>query len=263
MNPFGTALRDFTDAFKYWRIAWLIGSFDIRRRYRRSRIGQFWLTLATGIFISALGLFWGLLLKVELSNFFPFVALGIVTWNFISSTITEGSNAFVSAERYIRELALPKTLYVWVVLIRNSIVFLHNLPVVVLVFAVYPPPFEPTAFLSVFGFALLLIFLFFLVLLIAVVSLRFRDMPNIIASLIQISFFVSPIIWQTEMMPQLLQRALILNPFAVFLVICRDPILGRPVPIEYWPVAIAMTVAVGLASVWMFMRFRKRIPYWL
>ena len=78
------AIADVIDGAKLWRLAWMLGWFDIRLRYRGSMLGPFWLTLSTGVMIAALGLLYSQLFKIALREYLPFLAISQILWSFIA-----------------------------------------------------------------------------------------------------------------------------------------------------------------------------------
>jgi len=79
---------------------------------------------------------------------------------------------------------------------------------------------------------------------------------------IQFLFFLTPIIWFPEQL-KFGREFLKLNPMTYMLMIVRDPILGRPVEIQTWIIAIGLTAASLIAGSLMYVRFRRRIAYWV
>ena len=124
------------------RYLWgLLGWQDIRRRYRRSILGPIWLTISMGVLVGALGTLYGTLLKVEIAEYVPFLALGFIVWTLISGLITDGGTAFISAESIIKQTNLPLSVHVYRIVWRNFLIFCHNAAIFVVVailFAIWP-----------------------------------------------------------------------------------------------------------------------------
>ena len=78
------ALTDLIGALNKIHLALMLGWQDIKQRYRRSKLGPFWLTISMGIMITMIGIIFGQALSVPLKEYLPFVASGIIFWNFIS-----------------------------------------------------------------------------------------------------------------------------------------------------------------------------------
>lgn len=256
------ALSDFTRAIVLWRLWVSMGWQDIKQRYRRSMLGPFWLTLSMAIMIGALGFLYGQLFGIELATYMPFLTLGFIIWGFISSVITEGCTSLIAAEGFIRQVRLPFTLHVLRSVWRNLIMLAHNAVVfvpVVIIFQIWP---GWPALLIIPGLALLIINAVWVTLLLGAICARFRDIPPIAASLVQVAFFLTPIIW----MPELLRERIVFaeaNPFYHFVEMLRAPLLGTVPDMQTYHVVIGVTLA-GWALTWLFFRrFRCRLAYWI
>src|SRR5215470_12513952 len=93
---FMLGIADLQKGIDNWRLSHLMGLGEIRRRYARSRIGQFWLTISTGIVVATLGLVWSTLWKVPIDDRGPFVSLPLTVWTMISGTLGEATTMFIS-----------------------------------------------------------------------------------------------------------------------------------------------------------------------
>src|SRR5215470_3133302 len=89
-------IADLLSGIANWRVSHTMGLGEIRRRYARSRIGQFWLTISTGIVVAVLGLVWSTLWKVPVADFVPFVAISLIVWTMVSGTLAEAATLFAS-----------------------------------------------------------------------------------------------------------------------------------------------------------------------
>lgn len=254
---------DIRDGVQNWRVWWLLGIGDIRQRYRRSRIGQFWITLSIAVFVGAIGVVYSALFKQPLQEYIPYLATTYIIWVLISGIITDSTTAFVQAENFLRQQALPKTTFVFRVLVRNFVSFAHNviiLPVIFLIFGVAP---SWTWLAALGGLVLITLAGFLAGLICSILCTRFRDLPQIIQNFIQVAFFISPITWQVEVLDQSLRSFVNLNPFAAFLRIVSEPLLGR-LPDTATYVSTILTIVVLALIAWpLFSRFRPRIVYWL
>src|SRR5215468_5261428 len=93
---FAPGVTDLLKGIENWRLSHLMGLGEIRRRYARSRIGQFWLTISTGIMIATLGLVWSTLWKMPIADLMPFIAISLIVWTLVSGTLGEATTAFAS-----------------------------------------------------------------------------------------------------------------------------------------------------------------------
>ena len=245
------------------RYLWgLLGWQDIRRRYRRSVLGPFWLTISMGVLVGALGTLYGALLKVGISDYVPFLALGFIIWTLISGVITDGCSAFISAESIIKQVGLPLSVHVYRLVWRHLVIFFHNAAIFVVVAAVFAIWPGWAGLLALPGLVLLCLNGIWVGLLLGIISSRFRDVPPLVASIVRILFFVTPIIWMPELMPG---RALVLdfNPFFHFVDVVRAPLLGQVPGSVSWIAVLGITLGGWLVTFEFFRRYRRRIAYWV
>lgn len=261
-HPGIAALRDVISGLGLWRLWLRLGWNDIRQRYRRSILGPFWLTASMAIMVSALGVLYAKLFNQQVSDFLPFLCVGLLVWSLISSFLTEGGTLFTGSESYIKQVSLPYSVYVYRATWSKLIIFAHNLVIyfgVLLYFHVWP---GAVAMLAIPGLALVLFNGAVASLYIGMISARFRDVPQLINSAVQIVFFLTPIFWKPEL---LRGRTFItdLNPFYHLLEIVRGPMLGSaPSSINYLSVLAISAINVIVAG-FIFVRYRSRISYWL
>jgi ABC-type polysaccharide/polyol phosphate export permease len=102
-----------------------------------------------------------------------------------------------------------------------------------------------------------------LVLLLGMLSARFRDVPQFVSNIVQVSFFLSPIIWRAEMLPSNRRYLANFNPLFHFMEVVRAPLLGEPLHMISLIVVTGWLIVGSVTTFFVFARFRSRIPYWL
>ncbi len=256
------ALNDITDGMsRRWlwsAMAWQ----DVMQRYRGSLLGPFWLTISTAIMISTMGVLYSALFKMEIGEYLPFLTLGLLAWNLISTLITDGCQTFVAAENIIKQIRLPLSTHAFRLVWRALIIAAHNFVVYVVVLFLFDVPVGAVTLLVVPGIALVAANGIWVALLLGMLCARFRDIPQIIASLIQIAFFMTPILWKPELLgPN--EYLAHLNPFFAFVDLIRAPLLGQAPHAMSWVVALAVSAGGCALALALFAKFRSRIAYWV
>ena len=157
---------------------------------------------------------------------------------------------------------MPFVLHAMRSVVRNVLVLAHNLVVVVAVYAYFS--FWPGMglLLTIPAMVMWLINALAITLLLGAFCARFRDVSPIVSSIMQIMFFISPIIWKPE---QLGAKAayLPLNPFFSLLEIMRAPMLGESASLTIWISACIYTLLLCGGSWAFFVRARGRLAFWL
>src|SRR5262245_19842109 len=235
---------------------------DIRMRYRGSLLGPFWLTISMVIMIAAMGLIYSRLFNMEITRYLPFLTVGLVIWNFVSTVITEGCQTFVSAQNVITQVRMPFSVHAWRTVYRNLIVLAHNMVIVPLVLLMFGVRVGWTVVFIVPALAILTLNGIWISILLGMISARYRDVPPIVMSFVQVIFFVTPIFWPPEAMGIWMQ-ALPLNPLFAAVDVIRAPLLGEA-PLTYsWPVLLVVTALGSIGTFALFAKFRSRITYWI
>lgn len=256
-------INDLFNGLKMHQIWCYLAIREIKTRYRRSSIGPFWLTLSTAIFILALGPLYGSILKMELSQYLPYLAIGFIVWGFISTSLNDSSGAFIGSESFIKQAPLPFSIYILRVMAKNIIIFFHNLIIILFLLLFFPPKNLDLMWTLPLGFLVLVLNLFWMGLIFAIVSTRFRDIPQIIASILQIAFFITPIMWKVEMLDHYGLVLVKYNPFYHLIELIRAPLFSTSIPVDSWYYCIAMVIIGLLIATVTFSYYRRRIPYWL
>lgn len=260
---FHKALQDIFLGIGMWRIWMLLGWQDIRLRYRRSSLGPFWITLTMAITIYSLGFLYSHLWKTSMDDFILYYATGLLSWTLMVTTVMESSNIFLESRTYLLQMHVPISVFIMRLLVRNFIVFLHNCLAVIPLLIYYHSKLN-IHILLIFP-ALLLVFLcgFTFSMLLAIVGLRFRDIGQLITSLMSLAFFLTPIMWMPSALPKKLHFVIDYNPFAQFVELIRAPLMGQ-LPSEYAVKAVFFIFITGvLLMLWCLTKVRHRIVYWL
>ena len=252
------------------RELWLsLGWQDIKQRYRRSTLGPLWITIATGVMATALGLLYSVLFQIPLAEFLPHVTVGLILWAFISGCIKEGSEVFISNEGLIKQLPSALSVHVYRLVWRQFLFLCHNLVIWVVLMLIYPRPLGWDLLLAVLGLVVLMVNGVWVAMLFGILATRFRDIAPLLDSMVQLLFYMTPIVWTTQTLyeqgGEIANRARIaeLNPLYHYLEIVRAPMLGQPVAAYHWWIVLACT-AVGLILAFVALRrFRSRVPYWV
>lgn len=276
-NAFALNVPRSGPAMSHYRIAWIdivagmkaadiwgrLGWRETKRRYRRTAFGPFWTTISLGIFVATLGLIWSNLMHQNPKTYLSYLTSGMVCWVFFVAICTEGCGTFFGYERLVKQLRVSYTLLACAVVWRNTIVFAHNLIIYVLVciYAGILPSW--TTLLVVPGFALLMLNAGWIVIVLATICARYRDLQQLVTNLLQISLFLTPIFWSPDQLSGRMAWAAQLNPLYHLISVVRDPLLGiAPSPLN-WAAVIAMAVVGWLIAIELLALLRHRIVYWL
>jgi ABC-type polysaccharide/polyol phosphate export permease len=250
--------------FKHSYLVGLLGWQDIRQRYRRSKIGQFWITISMGVMVLCLGVLFGRLFNTPLDTFLPFLATGLIAWGFLSTALSEGCLAFISAESIIKQLPIPLGVHCLRVVYRNLLVLAHNLVIIPLIWFFLNVPVTWSTMLFLPGLLLVSLNLAWAGYLLGVLCTRFRDLTQIVQNFLQVSFYLTPIIWLPALLKGRAEFMLVqYNPFYHLIELLRAPLLGASPSAANWLVGAGLLAAGSLLAARVHKALGHRVAYWL
>jgi lipopolysaccharide transport system permease protein len=212
--------------------------------------------------VLGMGINYAALFHQPVQELLPYVAVGLVVWNFLSAIISESGEAFVSGSGMIKQSALPLPLFIVRCIIRNFINFGHQIIIIVAVllwFHIFP---GLGLLWALGGLALLAVNLGWLGLLLAMFCTRFRDMPQIVLALLQLLFFLSPIFWKPT--KELAANPLVAaNPFYFSIQSVREPLLSGHVPHSVLTCLVPMTVVGWIVALLVYTQTRRGVVHYL
>lgn len=284
-RTFARAWEDIRTGLRQKELWGHLGWQDIKQRYRRSVLGPFWITISTGVMALGLGILYSMLFQMKIETFLPYVTAGFVVWGLIVGCVTEGTDTFISNEGLIKHLPAPITVYVLRTIWRQLLMFAHNLIIYVIVVAIFfntlsspyymsqeavghqHPGLGFTFFLAVPGLALLALNGVWVTILFGIISTRYRDIPQVINSLIQLVFYMTPIVWSPDILGRVGQRigevAVQFNPLYHYVQIVRAPMLGQHASWWSWVIVIVITVIGWILAMVAMRNYRARVSYWV
>lgn len=246
--------------WKFWLyLAWM----DVRGQYRRSFIGPVWLTMNTAIFISAFAFLGARIFNTSVESYLAPFACGQILFVFLSNTINESTYAFINSAAYVKQLPVPRLSFVLRVVVKNIIIFVHSIPVLIVVLLFWGE-FNRVNVADLFlGVGAVFVFLVISCGVLGLIAARFRDVPMIVSNFVNLCYFVTPIIWSADILRNSERFFLYFNPFYLMIDLIRSPLIGRAVDKNVWHWFILMTLFVGLIGVPLAVKFRRSIPYWV
>lgn len=260
MNNLKSGLNDFLKSFNNKDLWIYLAFFDIKMKYRRSYIGPWWETLSAILIIGALGFLWSKIFHIDLLLYIPYFSIGFIFWLFIASQINESCEIFYLHQNVITNIQIPYHSFVLRLALKNLIILCHSFLILIPIILY---SFEPNWFFftSIIGVFILFFNLIFLSVIIAIFCLRFHDTKYAVGNIIQIVFFITPIVW----MPKLISDKFWLmefNPFYHWINLIREPILHKFIPLNSLIFSCSTILLLAIISFYIVGRVKTRIPLW-
>jgi ABC-type polysaccharide/polyol phosphate export permease len=250
----------FTKSELWGRIGWL----EVKRRYRRTTLGPFWGALTLAMYVVAVGIVGSGLWHLDVRNYLPYLGSGMIVWTLVSTIILESCTLFVLGHALLRNLRFEYSILAYGLVWRNFVVFLHNFVMYVFLVLVLKPEFiSLKALIAIPGLILVLVNGVWIALLIGMVCLRYRDVQQVISTVLQIWMLITPIFWVPNNLSGFHNLIFVqFNPVYHIIEIVRAPLLGRVPTVANYTAVLLITVVGWSVAFRVFQKFRKRISYW-
>ncbi len=223
-------LRNVHDLFTYRFVLYNLISTNLRARYRRSTIGFLW-TLINPLFtMTILAVVFSTIYKLPFADFGVYIFSGLLPWNLILNSILNGSMSLIAAEGYLKKVYVPKLIFPIATVGVEAANFLFSLTSLFLLAlflgarASWGLLFLPLALI------LTLLFILGIILIVAIITVYFRDLFHILQIVFVGLFYLVPIIYKKEFFGSDLLIVLQLNPFFYFIQLFQQIIYEARIP---------------------------------
>jgi ABC-type polysaccharide/polyol phosphate export permease len=256
------AVADMVTGVSQWRTSYQLGLQDIELRYKRSLLGPFWISGALVAMILALAYVFSGVFRADLVTYIAFIGAGLLAWNLILALTNEACAAVTEHAALLQNVRIPLTTIAGRIAFRNLIVFAHNFIAVAGLLVIFGVPLTPMLAYAVPGAAVILLSGYLLCMVLGPFCARFRDVPLVIQSAMQVIFFLTPIFWMPTPdahRPEFING----NPFYHLIELVRAPMLGHEPTQLNWQVSLGCLAGLAVLAVLSSALTRKRVPLWL
>lgn len=238
-------------------IAWL----EVKSKYARSLLGPFWITLSMIILISGLSFVFVSLFGIPIEKTLPWIAIGIIVWNFINTYLDDSCQVFISDKHLNIKMSPIKMIFINI--FKNSIIFFHNSIVLIPIIIFTDLKVNFAYFFLIFSFIIIFLNAFSFGILFGFLCCRFRDFYLIIKNILYLLFLMTPIFWMPEVLKG--NRMLLADVNILYQIIqmVRDPLLGN-IPGSYSIIYVCtFTLFIFIISLFVYKKFKNKVIFWI
>ncbi|MDB5540689.1 MAG: transporter permease [Devosia sp.] len=251
------ALTDIVGGYGQRRVWITLATEDIFDQHRRTTLGPLWLLVnyfafaATFIFIFT---------PAPLDPLHAiYIGVGLLVWSYINDNITQAVTLFEREESFIKGTTLPLSVYVMRLTLQNLIRSAYALAGCVVILLLAGVTVSGAWLWSGLGVCLILVASPAVVTVFAFLGVFFPDSQFIIANLMRVAMFATPVFWGNAGGDPLRTVLFYWNPFTYFLAIVREPIVDGSAPLNSFGVCIAITLAMWAGAVLLLGTFRRQV----
>lgn len=239
--------------------------FAFLLRYRRTALGPLWTIAGPAVFVGALGLLYARIGNRDPVEFIPHIAVGFITWSLIAHMITSAGNVYHRGRSNILQGQLPLDDLVMLEVMTHVVTFAHQCLVIVGVFIFFKVPVTLYSLVALVGVAFIVLNGIWVVRLVGLLSARYRDLAEVLPSVLRVVFLATPIIWMPGVGGRgtLMHTVLAYNPFYHFVESVRSPLLGHPLEPNTWIIIVTITVVGFIIEGFFTARYARFVPLWV
>jgi lipopolysaccharide transport system permease protein len=252
-------IRNLRELYQYRALLWNLTQRELKARYRGSVLGFLWTFLNPTLQMLVYALIFQVYMRQAIKHYLYFMFIGLLPWIWFSSSISAGASSISDRRDLLTKVRFPAQVLPATVVCTNFINYLFSLPLMLGLGALFNE--WPTWHVIMFPIVLLvqLTFTLGLAYLISALNVAFRDLQHVVANLILLWFFVTPIIYMASSIPEQYRRVLVLsNPMAVVITSYQAIFYEHQLP-EVQPLAMVMLISLVLlaTAAWVFERRRE------
>jgi ABC-type polysaccharide/polyol phosphate export permease len=254
-------IDDIISGAKQWRIWSALSWNNIKMQYRRTLLGPIWITLQHTVFIITLGYMFATIQKENFSSFFVYFATGYTFWILIASFITMAGQTFLGINNLPNMTRSALSNHIYLQFSSQMLMFVHIIIPLIIIYLIFYDSLDINLPLFFYGFVMLMIFGFWVSALLGCLSLRFQDLMPAVNSIMQVMFFVTPIMYRNTMIPGA-DKFSNFNPFYHLLVVVRGNLINENVTLLNWAAVSIFNILGIIITLWVLRKARPMLAYW-
>ena len=190
---------------------------QLQARYRGSVLGFVWTFLNPLLLMAVYALVFRFFMRLAVDNYALFLLAGLLPWTWFASSLSEGTNSIVGGSSLVTKSLFPTEILPTVVVLANMVNFLLSIPLLLVAAWLYGLPIHLLPWLSLVPVIVLqLVFTLGAVLALAALNVHYRDVQHVVANLLLLWFFLTPIVYPVWQVPESMQPLFWVNPMALF-----------------------------------------------
>jgi lipopolysaccharide transport system permease protein len=222
---------------------------DLKTRYRGSVLGFLWTFLNPLLLMVIYSLVFSVYMRVEIRAYPIFVFAGLLPWIWFSSSMLSGASSILDSGTLMKRVPFPPQILPAVSVTASLVNFLLAVPLLLVFMIAWRLPIGWSLLLLPLPIAIQYLFTLGLTIVLSMLTVRYRDLQQLLANLLTLWFFLTPVLYSTTMVPERFHGFLMLNPMAVLVTSFQDALYGAQMP-SLWslaPVAALALVVFGAA----------------
>jgi lipopolysaccharide transport system permease protein len=220
----------FRELLAYREILLILVWRDLKTRYRGSVLGFLWTFLNPLLLMAIYSLVFSVYLRVEMPAYPIFVFTGLLPWLWFSSAMLSGANSIVESGSLMKRVPFPPQILAAVSVSATLVNFLLALPLLLIFMVAFGVPLTWSVVALPLPIAIQYVFTLGLTIVLSMLTVRYRDLQQLLGNMMTLWFFLTPVLYPTSMVPPRFHHILLLNPMTILVGSFQDALYGAHAP---------------------------------
>jgi ABC-type polysaccharide/polyol phosphate export permease len=253
-------IEDIREIYQYRQLLGSLVARHLKERYRGSVLGFLWTLMSPLLLMLVYSLVFSIYARLDMPHYAVFLFCGLLPWLWFAQALTEGTNSIVMGGSLVTKSMFPARILPTVCVIAAGFNYLVSLPILAIFLLVAGIHVHPAVWVAV-PLALVIQFIFTegLVLMASALNVFYRDIQHLLANLITLWFFVTPILYPENMVPQKFHWLVVINPMAPIVGVYQDVLFYGKLPngVDLLQ-SVGVSVIVLILGLWIFDKHKDR-----
>lgn len=209
---------------------WDLALKQLKSRYSGSRLGLWWALITPLILALCINFVFIFVFKIKMENYTFFVLAGILAWFFSVNTLSESAESFLVNSQVLKQNLFPREFIPVSLVLTNLLNFIIGLALLLPLFVLLKPAAAGVLPLLIPLIILHALFLAGLALVLATVNVFYRDLSHFLGIAFMAWFWVTPVFYSGQMLPEELRWISAINPMAYYIGWYQDLLFNAAVP---------------------------------
>lgn len=256
-------VRDLIAGLSHARLWLMLAANEMQTRYHRTFLGPVWVLVSFSVFLAVKIFIFTGMSGADESYYIAYLTLGLCVWYFVTGAVCDGAAIFVRNSTWILGIRTPYSLFIYASLAFAVLNFVICLLPSFAIVAAYQPIEPGRILLSIAGACALTYLLIWVMLLLALLSVFVRDLIQLVATIMRVMFFLTPILWLPETIGAENSFFVHANPIYHMIELVRAPVLTGSIPNSTLMIIIGLTLTTQIVAIVLFGQLRRWIPSYL
>lgn len=238
---------------KHWELIKYLTEREIKARYKQSFLGFFWVVLNPFFQMLIMSFIFSKIMKVNnLGVPYPiFLYAGLLPWLFFANSLSNATEELIENASLIKKIYFPRQILILAALLSKAFDFALSSLIFLLLMIWFRVPFTPYMLLFFPLFALQFLFTYGVSLFLSATNLFYRDVRYLLSLIITLWFYLTPVLYATELFPERYRWIFKINPMSVFINAYRQVLLAHD-----WPNFQSLLIGAALSIIIFLLSFR-------